>query len=154
MKIDKTQYRTIKELDRLSKMKMGSFNPYGGKIFRKDSMLYLVLPYLAVVVSWPLGASDWQTVIQYSEISNKVYELVLMDDDSGIDYDFNRFMDIGKECDENIYFNPDYMKKLLNLFSINKLNPKVTIGNERLELKASNNDVSIRTVLMGMRSTK
>lgn len=77
-----------------------------------------------------------------------------MDDDSGIDYDFNRFMDIGKEYDENVYFNPDYMKKLLNLFSINKLNPKVTTGNERLELKASNDDVSIRAVLMGMRSTK
>lgn len=159
MKIDKTQYRTIKELDRLSKMRVGGYNPYGGKIFRKDSMLYLVLPYLAVVVSWPLGASDWQTVIQYSKISNKVYELVFTDDDSGIDYDFNRFMDIGKNMDidkkhdENICFNPDYMKKLLNLFSINDLNPKMLIGNERVELKASNDDVSIRAVLMGTRST-
>ena len=151
MKIDKTQYRTIKELDRLSKMKMGSFNPYGGKILRKDSMLYLVLPYLAVVVSWPLGASDWQTVIQYSETSNKEYELVFMDDDSGIDYNFNRFMDLGKKYDEDISINPDHMKKLLNLFSINKLNPKIVIGNERLELKASNDDVTIRAVLMGMR---
>ena len=150
MKIDKTQYRTIKELDRLSKMKMDSYNPYGDKILRKDSMLYVALPYLAVVVSWPLGASDWQTVIQYSETSNKVYELIFSDDDKRIDYNFNRFMDIGKKHDEDIPINPDYMKKLLNLFSINKLNPRLTIGNQRLGLEASNDDVTIRAVLMGM----
>ena len=152
MKIDKTQYRTIKELDRLSKMKVGGYNLYGGKIFRKDSLLYVTLSYLVVAVEWSsLDASDWQTVIQYSETSNKEYELIFMDDDSGIDYRFNRFTDIGKKHDEDIIINPDYMKKLLNLFSINKLNPKVTIGNERLELKASNDDVTIRAVLMGMR---
>lgn len=162
MAFDKKRQRTFKELVKLTKtpryMK-SSYNPLGEHVFARFGRFYATNSYVLVYVEYPefehIADDEWMVLERFEDENGKLLETPEL---APAEKQFKKEMFeqyfINDMCkpNENPPVDARLLMDALNIFKINGLAPNIFSDGQRYELSAHNKDVSIKALVMGLRS--
>lgn len=161
MAFDKKRQRTFKALIKLTKTPcyMNGYNSLGEYVFARFGRFYATNGFVLVYVEYPefehIADDKWMILKRFEDVNGKLLEtpeLAPAEKQYRRDM-FERFF-INDMCkpNENPPVNAHLLMDVLNVFKINGLAPVMYSDGSRYELSAHNKDVSIKAVVMGLRS--
>lgn len=162
MAFDKKRQRTFKELVALTKIPRfvkSTYNPLGERVYARFGRFYASNGLILVMVEYPefehISDDEWMVLERYEDITGKLLEMpeLSVSEKQYSKELFDQFF-IKELCapNENPPVNVRLFASILNVFKINDLTPTILSDGSKYELSAHNKDVSIKAVVMGLRS--
>ena len=162
MAFDKKRQRTFKELVKLTKIPRyikSGYNPMGEHVFARFGRFYATNGYMIVCVEYPefefIADDEWMMLERFEDENGKLLEtpeLVPAERQFKSDMFEQFFIDDMCVPNQNLPVDARLLMDALSVFKINGLAPTVFSDGSRYELSAHNKDVSIKAVVMGLRS--
>lgn len=163
MAFDTKQLRTCEELVKLSKppkyMKNIVNSTLYEKIFVRFGRFYVANGFSLVMVEWDeygihVGEDDWLILSRFMDNDGKLikFEFEACERKLAIDIFERQFIqNVADIANDGLAVNPHLLRDVLNVYQINGIDPNMYHDGLRWELSGHNQDVSIKSIVMGVR---